>query len=41
MLSDGEENALRDILHHIDLAEHFSSGQTFDGFRDEVMRVYP
>jgi uncharacterized protein with HEPN domain len=40
MRSDGEQNALRDILHHIDLAQHFASGQNFDSFRDDVMRVY-
>jgi uncharacterized protein with HEPN domain len=40
MRSDGEQNALRDILHHIDLAQHFASGQSFESFRDDVMRVY-
>jgi len=40
MRSDGDKNALRDILHHLDLAQHFSSEQTFGSFRDDVMRVY-
>ena len=40
MHSDAERGALRDILHHIDLARHFSHGQDFESFRDDVMRVY-
>jgi uncharacterized protein with HEPN domain len=40
MHSDGGQNALRDILHHVDLALHFASGQSFESFREDVMRVY-
>jgi uncharacterized protein with HEPN domain len=40
MRSDAERSALNDILHHITLAEHFSQGQTFEHFRDDVMRLY-
>jgi uncharacterized protein with HEPN domain len=40
MRSDGEQNALRDILHHINLAEIFARGEDFASFRDDLMRVY-
>src|ERR1700693_1689613 len=40
MRSDGERSALGDMLHHITLAQHFSHGQTFESFRDDVMRLY-
>lgn len=40
MHSDAERNALHDILHHIDLARHFTQGQDFGCFRDDLMRVY-
>ena len=40
MRSNGEQSALRDILHQIALAEHFSQGQTSETFRDDVMRLY-
>jgi uncharacterized protein with HEPN domain len=40
MRSDAERSALNDIRHHIALAEHFIQDQTFETFRDDVMRVY-
>jgi len=40
MRSDGERNALSDILHHINLAEGFAPGEGFASFRDDVMCVY-
>lgn len=40
MHSDAERNVLRDILHHIDLAQHFTQGHDFESFCDDVMRVY-
>lgn len=40
MRSDGERSALGDISHHIALAQHFTHDQTFEGFRDDVMRLY-
>ena len=40
MPSDLQQGALSDILHHIDLAETFAKGQTFESFRDDVMRLY-
>src|ERR1700730_3200104 len=39
MRSDGELSALRDILHNISLAQHFTQGQDFESFRDDVMRL--
>jgi uncharacterized protein with HEPN domain len=40
MRSDAEKSALGDILHHIDLAQHFCLDQTLESFCDDVMRVY-
>ena len=40
MRSDGELSALHDILHNISLAQHFTQGQDFKSFRDDVMRLY-
>src|ERR1700693_5426628 len=40
MRSDGERSALGDMLHHITLAQHFTQEQTFENFRDDVMRLY-
>jgi uncharacterized protein with HEPN domain len=40
MRSDRERSALIDILHNIALAEDFTRDQTFDRFRDDLMRVY-
>jgi uncharacterized protein with HEPN domain len=38
--SDTEIGALRDILHHIDPAQTFSANQTYEGVRDDLMRLY-
>jgi uncharacterized protein with HEPN domain len=40
MRSDKENAALRDILLHIDAAERFARGQTFESLRDDLMRLY-
>src|SRR5437667_10636316 len=40
MRSDGERSALLDMVHNIVLAKHFTRGQTFESFRDDMMRVY-
>ena len=40
MRSDRERSALIDILHNVTLAEHFMQGQTYESFRDDVMRLY-
>jgi uncharacterized protein with HEPN domain len=40
MPSDAEDGALRDILHHIDLAQQFTGANDFDKFREDTMRVY-
>jgi uncharacterized protein with HEPN domain len=40
MPSDAEDGALRDILHHIDLALQFTEARDFENFRDDTMRVY-
>jgi uncharacterized protein with HEPN domain len=40
MPSDAERNALKDVLHHIDLAQHFTQALDFEGFRDDTMRLY-
>jgi uncharacterized protein with HEPN domain len=40
MRSDAEKAALADILHHIDLAQHFCRDQTVQSFCDDVKRVY-
>ena len=40
MHSDPEQNALRDILHQIDLAQNFAQGQDRDAFSADIMRVY-
>jgi uncharacterized protein with HEPN domain len=40
MRSDPERSALQDILHHITLAQHFTQTQDYEGFRDDVMRLY-
>ena len=37
---DADDGALRDILHHIDLAEEFAGPGTLENFRDDTMRVY-
>ena len=40
MRSEVERNALRDILHHIDLVRHFVQGQDRETFCADIMRVY-
>lgn len=40
MPSETEQAALRDILHHIDLARSFAEAVSFDLFRDDTMRLY-
>ena len=40
MRSDPERSALLDILHNIALAEAFTQDQTFESFRDDLMRLY-
>jgi uncharacterized protein with HEPN domain len=39
MRSDGEQIALRDIFHHIDLAQHFCLDQTYQSFSDDYEDV--
>jgi hypothetical protein len=38
MLSEKESGALRDMLYHIELAERFAHGRTFESLRDRVGR---
>ena len=40
MPSDAELGALRDILHHIDLAQDFARGCDRDRFQADTLRVY-
>ena len=40
MRSSSAETALRDILHHIDLAAQFVAGDDYAAFRDNVRTVY-
>ena len=40
MLSETERGALRDMLHHIDLAERFVRGRTLEGLCDDLMPLY-
>jgi uncharacterized protein with HEPN domain len=40
MLSERESGALRDMLHHIDLAERFAQGRSFESLRDDLMPLY-
>ena len=40
MLSDTDSDALRDMLHHIDMAGRFAQGRTFEGLRDDPMPIY-
>jgi len=40
MPSDCEQDALTDILHHIDLAQHFAQNHDFESFRDDTMCLY-
>ena len=34
------DSALRDILHNIDLAEHFTAGLEYAAFRDDMRTLY-
>jgi uncharacterized protein with HEPN domain len=40
MLSEKESGALRDMLRHIDLAEQFAQGQSYEGLRDNLQALY-
>jgi uncharacterized protein with HEPN domain len=40
MLSDKDSATLHDMLHHIDLAQRFVQGRSFENLRDEVMPLY-
>lgn len=40
MLSETERGALRDMLHHIGMAEQFAQGRTFESLRDDLMPLY-
>jgi hypothetical protein len=40
MLSERDIATLRDMLHHIDLAEKFGHGRDFEGLRDDLMPLY-
>jgi uncharacterized protein with HEPN domain len=40
MLSDAATRALRDMSHHIALAQSFAAGTTYEAFRDDVLRLY-
>ena len=37
MLSEAERGTLRDMLHHIEMAERFAQGRTFESLRDDDM----
>lgn len=40
MLSDAARAALRDMAHHIDLANHFVTGFDYEAFRDDPRTIY-
>jgi uncharacterized protein with HEPN domain len=40
MLSDTATAALRDIAHHIALAQNFAAGTTYEAFKDDLLRLY-
>ena len=40
MLSETERGAIRDMLHHIDLAQRFVAHRTFESVRDDLMALY-
>ena len=40
MPSDRASGALRDILHHIDLAMHFTAGIDLAAFKDDLRSFY-
>jgi uncharacterized protein with HEPN domain len=40
MLSEKESGALRDMLRHIDLAEQFAQGHSYESLRDDLQALY-
>jgi uncharacterized protein with HEPN domain len=40
MLSDTDPGVLRDILRHIELAERFTRGHTFETFHSDELHLY-
>jgi len=40
MLSEKDSGTLRDILHHIDLAEQFAPGHDYESLRDDLQALY-
>ena len=40
MLSEKESGALRDMLRHIDLAEQFARGHSYESLRDNLQPLY-
>jgi phenylalanyl-tRNA synthetase beta subunit len=40
MLSEKESGALRDMLRHVDLAEQFARGHSFESLRDDLQALY-
>jgi uncharacterized protein with HEPN domain len=40
MLSERDRAALQDMLHHIELAQRFAQGRTFESLRDDLMPLY-
>jgi uncharacterized protein with HEPN domain len=40
MLSESDRAALRDMLFHIDMAERFARGRSFENLHDDLMPLY-
>jgi uncharacterized protein with HEPN domain len=40
MRSEKDSATLHEILHHIDLAEKFGNGRSFESLRDDLMPLY-
>jgi uncharacterized protein with HEPN domain len=40
MLSESDRAALRDMLFHIDMAERFAHGRSFESLHDDLMPLY-
>jgi uncharacterized protein with HEPN domain len=40
MRSEKESGALRDMLRHIDLAEQFARGHSYESLRDDLQALY-
>jgi len=40
MLSERESGALRDMLRHIDLAQQFAHGHSYESLRDNLQALY-